>query len=241
MAKTYKKRVQHSDTRAAENHYHSPPWWDTTPFSATVRYYTILTTMRYYTILHQNGILHHPPPQWDTAPPPTMMRYCTTSHNDEILHYPPQWWDTAPSSTIMGYYTTSVDTVWKNKQESPSVSKGMEASQPQPAACGHMTLCSHYYKYLAIHCQNTSKNGIVREFWALVWKLQENKILRLQFLQNIELFLKCAFVLLPGVAGRNVASAAVTHAPLWKNTFLPRVACPCDWTLLMWFFCTLRV
>lgn len=101
--------------------------------------------MRYYTVLchseilhhpHHDEILHHPPPQWDTAPPP-------------------QWWDTAPSSTIMGYYTTSMDTVWKNKQESPSVSKGMEASQPQPAACGHMTLCSHYYKYLAIHCQNT--------------------------------------------------------------------------------------
>jgi hypothetical protein len=43
----------------------------------------------------------------------------------------------------------------------------------------------------------------MQEIKRLVRKLQENKSLGSQFLQNRELFLKCSCVLLPGVVDRS--------------------------------------
>ena len=60
---------------------------------------------------------------------------------------------------------------------------------------------------------------------------QENKSCDLSFFKT-ELFLECVFVLLVGIKDRiKNTSAVVTHIPLWKNMFLPYVACTCGYKL----------
>lgn len=62
----------------------------------------------------------------------------------------------------------------------------------------------------------------------------------------MELFLGCAFELLPGISGKSeLTSGAVIHKPLWKHR---HEACPCDYvqlellrTLVMIFLLTLRI
>lgn len=76
-------------------------------------------------------------------------------------------------------------------------------------------------------CQNTTQE------WSLVRILsigEKTRVLLPQFLQNKELFMKYAFMLLPGVVDRSeFTSAVVIHLPPWRNMFWPHVACPCDW------------
>lgn len=70
---------------------------------------------------------------------------------------------------------------------------------------------------------------------------KQDKSCDLSFLKNTELFLECAFLPLPGEAGKNefsldyfsqVAIAMCLYASMEKyGLFLPRATCPCDCTL----------
>jgi hypothetical protein len=101
-----------------------------------------------------------------------------------------------------------------------------------------------FWNFLVVSCQSTIQEwSSVRRFLSGCKRAprKQDKSCDLSFLKNTELFLECAFLPLPGEAGKNefsldyfsqVAIAMCLYASMEKyGLFLPRATCPCDCTL----------